>query len=147
MEAKEKEKKRTLVLRFEGPGAPLEAITLLREALKNARPFHLERVELAPLLLPSGEWEDGKLITYRDGAVSLVVDRAGDVSLAVEGEGFLRVFWTRQGPLLGVGVVENGPPPEAVGAIRETLEGAFRLLPAGTLGALALYAALALLRE
>ena len=111
MEAKEKEKKRTLVLRFEGSGAPLEAITLLREALKNARPFHLERVELAPLLLPSGEWEDGKLMTYRDGAVGLVVDRAGDVSLAVEGEGrFLRVFWTRQGSLLGVGVVENGPP-------------------------------------
>lgn len=148
MEAKEKEKKRTLVLRFEGPGAPLEAITLLREALKNARPFHLERVELSPLLLPSGEWEDGKLMTYRDGAVSLVVDRAGDVSLAVEGEGrFLRVFWVRQGPLLGVGVVENDPPPEAVGAIRETLEGAFRLLPTGTLGALALYAALTLLRE
>lgn len=144
MEAKEKEKKRTLVLRFGGSGAPLEAITLLREALKNARPFHLERVELAPLLLPSGEWEDGKLMTYRDGAVSLVVDRAGDVSLAVEG---LRVFWTRQGPLLGVGVVENGPPPEAVGAIRETLEGAFRLLPTGTLGALALYAAITLLRE
>ena len=151
MEAKEKEKRRTLVLRFDGPGAPLEAITLLtllREALKNARPFHLERVELAPLLLPSGEWEDGKLTTYRDGAVSLVVDRAGDVSLAVEGEGrFLRVFWTRQGPLLGVGVVENGPPPEAVGAIRETLEGAFRRLPTGTLGALALHAALTLLRE
>ncbi len=105
----EKEKRRTLVLRFEGPGAPLEAITLLREALKNARPFHLERVEGVPLLLPSGEWEDGKLMAYRDGAVSLVVDRAGDVSLAVnEGEGrFLRVFWTRQGPLLGVGVVES----------------------------------------
>lgn len=50
MEAKEKEKekKRTLVLRFEGPGAPLGAITLLRGALKNARPFHLERVEGAP---------------------------------------------------------------------------------------------------
>lgn len=48
MEAKEKK----LVLRFEGPGAPLEAITLLREALKNARPFHLERVELAPSSFP-----------------------------------------------------------------------------------------------
>lgn len=81
-------------------------------------------------------------MTYRDGAVSLVVDGAGDVFLAVEEERrFLRVFWTRQGPLLGVGVVENDPPPEAVGAIRETLEGAFRLLPTGTIGAHALYAA------
>ncbi|BDX35532.1 hypothetical protein MN1_650 [Thermus phage MN1] len=143
--------RRSVVIRFEEPGVLLEATTLLREGLKNARPFYLREIEPLPILLPSGEWEDREMMVYRDGAVDLVVDWAGDVSLAVEegdeGERFLRVMWAKRDTLLGVSVVGYNSSSEAVVAVRTTLEAALRLLPIDTPGALAVCAALTLLKE